>query len=147
MNQSQSQSQKWRGCPKPRLQRIDCCERNRKIIAVVQFETVSRARRNTILSRSRLGLLRFFHPPIRLDSPLPSLARDVQPVCVSLHRMEHSRLVQMQLDVGLVGPGDLVLGVCGVLAVLCQPTRAAQVSVVPRQCHCSSGSRREWISQ
>jgi len=88
------------------------------------------ARRSTVLSRSRLGLLRFFHLPIRLDSPLPrQLATYHSCVCPYI-RAVHSRLVQMRPEVGLAGPGAPVLGACGVLAVPCPPTGAAQVSVV-----------------
>ena len=44
--------------------------------------TYSLPRRNTILSRSRLGLFRFFHLPIRLDSTLPrQLATSQTCVC------------------------------------------------------------------
>ena len=45
-------------------------------------------------------------------------------------RAVHSRLVQMQPEVGLAGPGAPVLGARGVLAVPCPPTGAAQVSAV-----------------
>lgn len=84
--------------------------------------------------------------PNRLDSPLPRQLGTSHPcvcVCVCPYiRMVHSRLVQMQPEVGLAGPNALVLGACGVLVVPCLPTGAVHVSVVPRWCRCSSGSRR-----
>ena len=59
--------------------------------------------------------------------------------------MVHSRLVQMQLEVGLAGPNALVLGACGVLKVPCLPTGAVQVSVAPRWWWISrQGRRRCW---
>src|SRR5947207_14118719 len=88
------------------------------------------ARRNTILSRSRLGLLRFFHLPIRLDSPLPRQLATSHPCVCPYIRAVHSRLVQMQPEVGLAGPGAPVLGARGVLAVPCTPTGVAAVRVV-----------------
>ena len=45
----------------------------------------------------------------------------------------HSRLTQTQPEVGLAQPGASVLEAREVLAVLCAPTSAAQVSVVPRR--------------
>jgi hypothetical protein len=73
------------------------------------------ARRNTILFRSRLGLLRFFHLPIRLDSPLPRQLATSHPCVCPYIRAVHSRLVQMQPEVGLAGPGAPVLGARGSL--------------------------------
>jgi hypothetical protein len=74
-------------------------------------------------------------------STLHSLASSRRPTRVYI-RAVHSRLVQMQPEVGLAGPGAPVLGARGVLAVPCPPTGAAKVSVV-RIGRCSSGSRRE----
>jgi len=88
------------------------------------------AQRNIIMSRSRLGLLRFFHLPIRLDSPLPRQLATSYPYMCPYIRAVYSRLVQMQPEVRLAGPGAPVFGARGVLTVPCPPTGAAQVSVV-----------------
>jgi hypothetical protein len=86
-------------------------------------------RRSTILCRSRLGLLWFFHLPVCLNSLLP---RQLSYPCVCPYiRAVHTRLVQMQPEVGLAGPGALVFGARGVLTVPCLPTTGmAQVGVV-----------------
>lgn len=97
------------------------------------------AQHNIILSRSRLGLLRFFHLPIRFNSPLLASSRCPTRVCPYIHAV-HIRLVQMQPEVGLAGPGAPVLGAREVLAVPCAPTGAVQVSVVPRRRRCRSFS-------
>jgi hypothetical protein len=60
-----------------------------------------------------------------LASPRPPIHVYVCPYVCAVH----SRLVQVQPEVGLAGPNSLVLGACGVLVGPCLPTGAVQVSV------------------
>ncbi len=86
--------------------------------------------RSTILRRSRLRLLLFFHLPVCLNPPRPRQLSTSYPCVCPYIRAVHSRLVQMQPEVRLGGPGAPVLGALGILAVPCPPTGAAQVSIV-----------------
>lgn len=99
---------------------------------------------STILCRSRLGLLWFFHLPVCLDSPRPhQLATSYPCVCPYIYAM-HSRLVQMQPEVRLAGPGPPILRARSNT----MPTDGRCIGQrFPRRCRCSSGSQREWISQ
>jgi hypothetical protein len=116
---------------RPCLLRVDSAITKRE-----QDESISRlkslphrcplvARRNTILSRSRLGLLRFFHLPIRLDSPLPRQLATSYPCMYPYIRAVHSCLVYRCSPMFDLRGVDKSAGSSTMIAMSSAPSRAS----------------------